>query len=293
MTTSKTAATKPERLAKIKKYLGPALILALIALRLFSATQLPTFYIDEAARAGLVKAITTPEIPLDPTQQNPLFVRTDAEFSTLPFFGPATIWATFFGTSEISLRIFISITSILGILLLAKTISYYFKKSPKTTYYIAAVIGLTLPWPYLQGLLFWDTTLAPLAIIISLWAFSYLFTKQTKPDISWQIRKNAKTLTAGTFHLAKHLAQILLPTGLILATYLYKPTAFLAILLYIYFLVKLFRSQTYQLKHLILTILGSILLALPLAIFILTNPTATDRTTELSFLSAENPIANG
>jgi hypothetical protein len=241
-------------------------LLGLIAARVVAAVLMNSFYIDESARAGLVEAILRPDLKIETEHFNYLFVKTDADISTFGFFIPATVWAFFFSNSIISLRIFMCLTTVAACFLLGKAISYYFNKS-RLVWLSATALSLILPWNFLQGMLFWDATFAPVYIIIGFLAFSFLLNTLSKINL----KKPS--------HL---IAFIAWPLCLVLTATTYKPAAFLAVGCYIWFLVCLIRRKIYRLRHSIITLLISSIFASPAIISILAWPTTTERSKEIS-----------
>lgn len=262
---SQTKVPKKE-LGKAVTVFAICLISLLCLVRIFSALQISAFNYDEHRRADTVREfITTGQ-----TEKNsfkiagiPIFVHTDAGFSSLPFLAPATVWATFFGTSPASLRIFIAILMTSGLLLLAHTISIWYGRSRKV-FFISAGIGLSLPWLFLQGIFFWDTSLAPICFIIAFYAFTKIF----------HAKKHPKTLH-----------KVLLPLSLITAVYLYLPSAIPAVILYFASLIFLAKKHIYKPKDVVINLVISALLSLPFVIFFLTFPGSNTRTGDLSVFS--------
>jgi hypothetical protein len=263
------------RKLKQERFLVTILIIILIVLiicRIFAATLIDTFFIDETTRGGLVEAILNPNIKIETEHFNYLFIKTDADASTFGFFIPATIWAFFFSNSILSLRIFACLITISACLLLGRAISYYFDKS-RLVWLSASVISLMLPWNFLQGMLFWDATFAPFYIIIGLSAFSYIY--------NFISRLNLKRPS----HL---LVFIALPLSLVLAATTYRPIIFLSVGLYIWFLAYLTRRQIYSVRQTITTLIMSIFFAAPAIISILIWPIATERSKEISVTAIDD-----
>ena len=238
-------------------------MILLVGVRIFSATTIPAFYGDEQKRANTVADV------LDGGEFQrkafnfggiTYFVRTDAGFSSLPFLAPATAWAFFFGTSVVSLRIFVAIVITLALILLAHTIALWYKRSRKV-FLLALVVGLTLPWLFLQGVLFWDTSFAPVAFIVAFYAFTKLKFAKDKPKV---------------------IHQILLPLSLISAVYLYLPASIPAGVLYFGAIIYLKRKKIMQWKHVIVNLAMSILMILPFVVFFLTFPNANTRSGQIN-----------
>ena len=251
-------------------WLLTASALALAALRIWLTVGLShVFFIDEASRAGVVKALLTDAIPENVDRFGFLFIETDADCSAFTFLMPATLWSFFFGYSMPSLRIFVCLVTILAIILLGRAISYWFGQSPKV-WLFALIIGLMMPWNFLQGMLFWDSTLAPLYLIISFWSFSFLVNVETED-------KRKTTI----------LAHILLPLGLVFAATSYRSTAFVAVACWLIFYSVLFFKKILSAKTLSFHILYSCVLALPFTTAILLWPTMTNRASHIAVTTIE------
>lgn len=234
-----------------------------MGVRMASAAVIPKFNYDERRRAEAVADVLDGgDFRKSAFDMGGItyFVRTDAGFSSLPFLAPATVWAFFFGTSVVSLRIFVAVVLTLAIILLAHTIAMWYKKSRKV-FLLAAVVGLTLPWLFLQGVLFWDTSFAPVAFIVGFYAFSKLKFAKKKPRV---------------------LYQILLPLSLISGAYLYLPATVPAAILYFAAIIYLKRKDILKWKHVIWNIAMSCLMILPFVVFFLTFPDANTRSGQLN-----------
>jgi hypothetical protein len=239
-----------------------AVIIALSIVRIFATTVIPKFNYDESRRADTIRDVLDGSDSKKATFNFlgvPFFVRTDAGFSSLPFLAPATIWAFFFGTSSISFRIFIAVIVTSSLILLSYTISIWYKHSRKI-FLLAACIALSLPWLFLQGILFWDTSLAPVCFIVAFYAFTKIkFAK--KPQI---------------------IHQLLLPLSLIISVYLYLPSAIPAVILYFATHTYLKRQNLIKPTQLIANLIISCIAVLPFIIFFISFPDANTRTGELS-----------
>ncbi|MCL2717293.1 MAG: hypothetical protein FWE14_00720 [Lachnospiraceae bacterium] len=246
----------------IIKALGYTFIVLLIIFRLIFAIQHDTFYIDEESRAGVVKAILTNNFPTEFDHFGLFFVKTDGDYSPITFLGPATLWATIFGYSIISLRLFVSLSTIGSIILLGRAISYWYKGN-LLVWLLATIIGLLIPWNFLQGMLFWDPTFVTIYIIIAFWAFSRLAN-----PVAWD----------KAFYKVSHIAAyVLLPLALVASVYTYVSISFLAVSLYILFYVYLFRNKHINVKQISIVLVLSFIYALPLVIAFFTWPAYTGR----------------
>jgi len=223
--------------------LGFSFVFGLLFFRLYHAVQLDIFYIDEMTRAGLIKALLTDGIPPETTRFGLFFVFTDADFADIFFITPALIWARLFGYSIISLRIFSSLFTIGGIILLGRAVSLWYDKDLRV-FLMATISGLVIPWNYLQGMLFWGPTLTPLYMIIAFWSFSRLANQEENKN--------------------HYLAQILLPLSLIAIVYTYRVAGFVAVGMYILIYAYLIHDKIIIKKQILIVLVVSIATSLPL-----------------------------
>ena len=230
---------------KVPTILSLTFILSLVFFRFYHAIQLDQFYIDELTRAGLIKALLTDGIPPETKRLGLFFVFTDADFADIFFITPALIWARIFGYSFVSLRIFSSLLTIGGIVLLGKAVSLWYDKSLKI-FLMVTIIGLIMPWNYLQGMLFWGPTLTPLYMIIAFWSFSRL----ANP------KENEK----------HYLPHFLFPISLIAIVYTYRVAGFVAVGMYIFMYAYLIHHKFIVRKQIFTALTISIATSLPLVI---------------------------
>ncbi|MCL2001930.1 hypothetical protein FWG76_00805 [Candidatus Saccharibacteria bacterium] len=244
--------------------LAVVLIVLLSAMRILAATRLPEYNYDENRRASAVQSfLSTGDFEWDVFRIGmlPVFARTDAGFSSLPFLAPSIAWAAVFGSSPQSLRVLIMIITTLALILLAHAISlWYDKKSQDKVFLLSSIIALTLPWTFLQGFIFWDTSLAPVCLIVAFYAFTKIKLSET----------------------AKLWHQLLLPLALVTAVYLYLPSAVPAFVLYLAAIGYLYKSKLFSLKRVVVNFVAAGLAILPFVIFFFTFPDGNTRTGELS-----------
>lgn len=232
---------------------------ALIALRLLLVLVTPPgFFLDEAATGAHVMSM--------------LHGWTNAHGDTWPLFSeslgggyttpiylyPLTLWAVLFGPSELSLRYFSAVVTILAAITLGCAVKLWIHTRAGL---IAAVSALALPWGWLQGSLAWDPALVPLLVALALVFFSRLL-KQPSATI-------------------KHLSLILLPMTLIALAYLYPPMRVTAPLLFAAAYIVLLKKHIIGIRGLLVTCVGSGVLAIPLALFMF-QPEALGRSQALS-----------
>lgn len=179
-------------------------------------------------------------------------------YTTPVYLYPLVGWSAVVGTSELALRYFSVITTILAIL----TIGYAIKLwAGERAGLIAIIAGLVLPWGWLQGSLAWDPALVPLLVALAFLAFSELLFTRSR--------------------IVKAVALAGLPAMLVGLAYLYPPMRITAPLLFIAAYVILLRKNVVGVRALFVTCLGSAVLALPLALFMF-QPEALARSQALS-----------
>jgi hypothetical protein len=166
-----------------------------------------------------------------------------------------------FGASETALRYFSELVTITSVIVLALGVRYWFKKRGAL---VTAIVGLALPWGWLQGSLAWDPVMVPLFVSLSFFAFSCLLFSTSRPT--------------------KLFAMFILPISLIALAYAYPPARVTAPLLYVTYYAILLSKKAISLRTIILTIIGSCAISLPLLLFILT-PEALSRASSLSVFS--------
>lgn len=231
-----------------------ALIVARVAALPFSP---PGFAADEATSGAHILSMLTHGVDGN-GQAWPLFAASLGGGYTTPIYlYPAVAWSALFGVSELSLRLFSEFTTLLAIGFTAAAIRLWLGNRAAL---IAAVIGLALPWGWLQGGIAWDPALVPLFVAISFYLFAKLiFTKNKR---------------------LKNILLVLLPISLIALAYLYPPTRVTAPILFLAAYIVLYLKKIIDVRGIILTILGSIILVLPLLQF-MTSPEAMIRSQSL------------
>lgn len=236
-----------------------ALILVFVALRLVLVPfSPPGFFLDEAATGAHVVAMlhqgtNAHNIPW------PLFSESLGGGYTTPIYlYPLVAWSALFGTSELALRYFSVICTLLAIVLMASAIGQWFERREAL---ITAAVALALPWGWLQGSLAWDPALVPLFVGIAFLSFTLLY-------------RQSKTLD-------RTLAFALFPLSLLALAYLYPPLRVTAPLLFIGGYALLLRRKQIDLRTVAVTCLIAAVIALPLLQFML-QPAALGRTSALS-----------
>jgi 4-amino-4-deoxy-L-arabinose transferase-like glycosyltransferase len=235
------------------------MIVALVGTRLAMMPFTPPgFFLDEAASGAHAVAMLHHGTNAHGVSW-PLFSESLGGGYTTPIYlYPLTVWAAIFGTSELALRYFSQIATIIALCIIAFCIRLWIGKREAL---IAMVAGLALPWGWLQGSLAWDPALVPLFVSFALLAFSLLLYSHSQ-----------RVRTAMLF---------LLPLSLIALAYLYPPMRITAPLLFIGAYVMLYRRKIIEIRGIVVTCLVSAIVALPLAQFMF-QPEALERSQALS-----------
>ena len=204
----------------------------------------PGFYMDESAGSAHVASMVQHSTNAF-GQPWPLFsTALGGGYTTPVYLYPAAAWSSVFGFSPLSLRFFSEVMTLAAITFIAFALRLW---TDRRTALIAACVGLALPWGWLQGSLVWDPALVPFFVGLAFLAFSQLlFTKSVH---------------------VKYVTLFLLPISLILLAYLYPPLRVSAPLLFVAAYALLYKKQIVRLPALAITILGSIIISLPLLQF--------------------------
>lgn len=232
---------------------------ALIVLRIILLPITPPgFFLDEAATGAHVVSMLH-----DWTNARdvswPLFSESlGGGYTTPVYLYPLVGWSVVVGTSELALRYFSVVATILAVLIVGYSIKLWIGKRAGL---IAIIAGLALPWSWLQGSLAWDPALVPLLVAGALLAFSELLFTRSRT--------------------VKAIALIGLPVCLIGLAYLYPPMRVTAPLLFAAAYIVLLRRNIIGARALFVTCLGAVTLALPLALFMF-QPEALSRSQALS-----------
>lgn len=182
-------------------------------------------------------------------------------FTTPIYLYPLSIWAGVFGFSEIALRAFSQFITIIAILFVALSMRLWLGKRSGL---IAAVVGLSLPWNWLQGSLAWDPVMAPSMASLAIFGFSLLMTR--------------------TSSKSKLVGMILLPTSLIFLAYSYPPYWVSAPILFLAAYLTLYLKKHISIKNILVSCVAAVILAIPLLLFIL-QPNTLDRTSNIGVFS--------
>jgi 4-amino-4-deoxy-L-arabinose transferase-like glycosyltransferase len=231
------------------------LVLARILILPFSP---PGFFLDEAATGAHVVSMLQ-----HGTNANheiwPLFSASLGGGYTTPIYlYPLVAWAYIFGPSEVSLRYFSQFVTLLAIVAMALAVRLWINNRAAL---VSAMVALALPWGWLQGSLAWDPVMVPLLVGVSFLAFSTLL-------FSYSTR-------------SKQISLVALPVSLVAMAYVYPPCRVTAPLLFLTYYIVLYMKKKLSLATIIFSSLSALVIALPLANFML-QPEAIARSSELS-----------
>ncbi|OGL22259.1 hypothetical protein A2707_02930 [Candidatus Saccharibacteria bacterium RIFCSPHIGHO2_01_FULL_45_15] len=244
-------------------------IVLLVIARLISVvTSPPGFFLDEAAGAAhAISLLHTGANAHDVAL--PLYSESLGGGYTTPIYlYPLVSWIAVFGTSELAIRYFSVICGLLAIALMSFAINIWLTKRDAL---IAAVVALALPWGWLQSNLAWDPALVPLFVAGAFAAFTVALHDTSKTTRSVML--------------------VMLSLFLIGLAYLYPPARVTAPLLFIGGYAVLWKQSTVSARTVFITCLVSIVIALPLAQFML-QPEALERSAALSVFH-DTSILNG
>lgn len=246
------------KILSLDSYLIIGIILLILARFFILPFSPPGFFLDESAGAAHVVSMLSQSTNAH-GEGWPLFSESlGGGYTTPVYLYPLVAWAFFAGTSELSLRFFSQITTIIAIILIGVSMRLWLSR---TYGLVAVIVALSLPWGWLQGSIAWDPALVPLFVSLAFLSFS----------IIWQTN-NA---------IAFRIGSILLPLSLIALAYLYPPCRVTAPFLFIGAYWMLIKYKKITLKHLGMIIGISVVLSLPLLLFML-SPASLARSRELS-----------
>lgn len=249
---------KTKKTLTFNRLLVFTVILLIIARAVILPFSPPGFYVDEAATGAHVVSMLQYGTNAN-GQSWPLFSSSLGGGYTTPIYlYPLTLWAMLFGAGEIALRYFSEFVTIIAVILLGLSVRYWLGKRAAL---LTVVVGLALPWGWLQGSLAWDPAMVPLFVSLSFFAFS--------------------TIIFSVSRRMKLIATFLLPASLIALAYVYPPARVTAPLLYFLYYAVLIYRKSISLKAVVLTVIGSALVSIPLLLFMLT-PEALARSSSLS-----------
>ncbi|HEU5122142.1 MAG TPA: hypothetical protein VFT59_04815 [Candidatus Saccharimonadales bacterium] len=254
------------------RYFTPIALLIIVLLAILHLALLPItppgFFLDEAATGAHVVAMIHHGTNAH-GEAWPLFSESLGGGYTTPIYlYPLVAWSFLFGASELSLRAFSQISTLIAVGLVAWALRYWLDKKAAL---IAAIVGLALPWGWLQGSLAWDPALVPLFIAISFFCFTLLLFSEKK--------------------IARITGMVILPVSLIALAYLYPPCRITAPLLYLLFYGALLYKKAISWRIVALSCVGAAIIAIPLALFMI-EPSSLERSQSLSVF-AHVPFVTG
>jgi len=234
-------------------------ITALIVLRfIILPLSPPGFYVDEAATGAHVVAMLAHGTDAHGNAW-PLFSASlGGGYTTPVYLYPLTAWAALFGDGELSLRAFSQFVTITAVVILGVALRWWVDKKYAA---VTVIVGLMLPWSWLQGSLAWDPAMVPLFVALSFLGFSWLFF-----DTSRKLRI---------------IGHALLPLSLLSLAYVYPPCRVSAPLLFIAAYGFLLWQKRISWRNCLITCAGAAIIALPLALFMF-QPDALERSQQLS-----------
>lgn len=217
----------------------------------------PPFAADESISGAHVATMVTKGTDAH-GQSWPLFSEAlGGGFTTPIYLYPLTGWAFLFGYEELSLRAFSMATTILAVAITAYATALWLGRRSGL---IAAVVGLALPWSWLQGSIAWDPALVPFFVGL---AFLFFTLAYKAPS---QIRKI--------------IGLVGLPLSLVALTYLYPPLRVTAPLLFAGAYGLMLYQKVITWKVIVASVVSITVLCLPLLDFML-QPSAMTRSQNL------------
>lgn len=228
----------------------------------------PGFYVDEAASGAHAIALLRHGTDAH-GQPWPLFTASLGGGYTTPIYlYPLAAWAAIFGPSEVALRGLSLFVTLLACIMIGFAVRRMLGSTKLGL--IACLVGLTLPWGWIQGSLAWDPAMVSLCVALSLWMFAIL-------------------LTTTNYH--RYIAAaIVLPLSLVALAYVYPPCRVTAPLLVLGYYAVLFWQRHVSVRHLVIVAAGSLVLVIPLAAFMF-QPDAMARSQALSVFHGHGLVA--
>lgn len=180
--------------------LGAIVVILIVARFVILQVSPPGFYVDEAASQRHVESMLESQTNANGEPWPFYSLSLGGGFTTPIYLYPLVAWSAVFGTDPTAIRAFSQFFGILAVLVAAFAVRLHFGRAAG---YVAAVVGLALPWGWLQGSLAWDPVLVPFTAALALLGWSLLVTQ-----------KQRGRRVAGF---------VLLPLGLLLLAYVYPP----------------------------------------------------------------------
>lgn len=237
-----------------------AVIVAVIGLRIGLVIAQPApLYIDEVASGAHARHILTEGSDFHNAVLPVMSASFGGGYTTAVYLYPLTLWSALFGVNDQALRAFSQFVTCLAVLVMA--ISMYLWRG-KRAGYIAATIGLVLPWSWINGNLAWDPAITPLFIALAFAAFSVLASKNLQ---GWRL----------------HAVYAWMTLAAVLAAYSYPPCRVSAPILLFGALLYLWRTTKPPFGVYSTSVVTGTLACLPLVHFLL-QPDALGRSAQLS-----------
>lgn len=235
-------------LARVKKYRYFLIVIAVLVIVrcLVLSVSPPGFYMDEGASQANVSSLINRHTSAN-GQPWPLFASNGGGGYTTPtYLYPLAAWSTIFGDGQLAIRAFSEFVTIMAVAVLAVALRYWLGTTLALS---AAIIGLALPWGWLQGSVAWDPVLVPFFVTTGFLSFTVLLFDK-RPRI-------------------RRASLVILPLSLLALAYVYPPCRVTAPLLFFgaYILLRLKAQITW--REITISCLSSAIIAVPLLLFIL------------------------
>ena len=237
-----------------------AAILVLIGLRVGLVLMQPApLYIDEVASGAHTEHMLREGSDYHGTVWPVMSASFGGGYTTGIYLYPLTAWSGIFGVNDQVLRAFSQVVTCLAALVMAAGVYLW---RGKRAGYLTAIVGLALPWSWVNGNLAWDPAITPLFIALGFAAFSVLRHKKLR---GWQLHAIYAGMTLAA----------------VLSAYSYPPCRVSAPLLLLGALIYLWRTTKPPITVVGTTIITGLIACLPLASFLL-QPDALGRSAQLS-----------
>ena len=242
-------------------------ILILLALHGFILNVMPPLYIDEIATSAHTQSMLARGTDFNNNRLPLMSSSFGGGYTTSTYLYPLVAWSSVFGTSDQAIRAFSQFVTILAVVCIAASLYLWLGKRAG---YIGLLVGLTLPWVWLNGSLAWDPAITPLYVSIAFLLFTLLARKELSST------KRSVLISLLTF-------------SLVLAAYSYPPARVGAPLLLLGALGYFAKYKLLNWRLVLVVALTSVVVSLPLLAFIL-SPGSLGRSAELSVFSGASII---
>lgn len=181
-------------------------------------------------------------------------------YTTGTYLYPLAAWLGVGGVNDISLRVFSQLVTCLAVFAVAYALYLW---RGRRLGYLTAIIGLSLPWSWINGNVAWDPAITPLYLSLGVLFFSLLVARPVR--VPWHTNAYVIGLTL----------------ALVGAAYSYPPYRVVAPLLLFGALIYLVKTARIHLKQFLIICATGLVSSLPLALFML-SPEAIARSAKLS-----------